>query len=145
VSLPPLAEILPHAPPMILLDELLEFAPGRARCAVRLRPDSPLVEGGRVRALVCVEYMAQAVAAYAGMMSRAAGAPPRIGFLLGTRELRLSTGFLRAGDALTVDAEHVFGDDRIGSFRCRVWRGEEKVAEATLSVYQQGSDGGAPP
>ena len=145
MSLPSLAEILPHAPPMILLDELLEFRPGRARCAVRLGPGSPLVEGGRVRALVCIEYMAQAVAAYAGMVSRAAGRPPRIGFLLGTRELRLSTPFLCEGDSLIVDVEHVFGDDQIGSFRCRVLRGEETVAEATLSVYQQGSDGAPPP
>jgi predicted hotdog family 3-hydroxylacyl-ACP dehydratase len=145
LTLPPLAEVLPHAPPMILLDELVDFVPGRARCQVRLRPDSPLVEGGRVRALVCVEYMAQAVAAYAGLVSRAAGEAPRIGFLLGTRELQLATGFLLVGDLLAVDVEHVFGDDRIGSFRCRVSRGEEIVAQALLSVYQQAADGALPP
>jgi predicted hotdog family 3-hydroxylacyl-ACP dehydratase len=130
---------------MILLDEILAFSPEGARCAVRLRPDSPLVEDGRVRALVTIEYMAQAVAAYAGMKSWLAGEPPRLGLLLGTRELKLSVQHLLAGDALTVDVEHVFGDDQIGSFRCRVVRGEETVAEATLSVYQQGSDGALPP
>ena len=92
MSLPSLSEILPHAPPMILLDELLEFTPGRVRCAVRLRPDSPLIEGGKVRALVCVEYMAQAVAAYAGMVSRTAGQPPRIGFLLAPPYFPLGVG-----------------------------------------------------
>jgi predicted hotdog family 3-hydroxylacyl-ACP dehydratase len=129
---------------MILLDEMVDFAPGRARCAVRLRPDSPFLENGRVRAVVAVEYMAQAVAAYAGMCSHQDGKPPSIGFLLGTRELTLAVDFFQAGDALAVDVEHVFGDDQLGSFRCSVRRGDEIVSEAVLNVYQH-KGGGLPP
>ncbi len=110
-ALPPIRSLVPHAPPMLLLDELLEYAPGRARCAVRLRPDSPFMEGGRVRALVSLEYMGQAAAACAGMQARDGGGAPAGGLLLGTRELRLAVEHFQAGDALVVDAEHISGDD----------------------------------
>jgi predicted hotdog family 3-hydroxylacyl-ACP dehydratase len=142
---PPLAELVPHRPPMILLDELLEWAPGRARCAVRLHPGSPFMEGGRVRAVVALEYMAQAAAVCAGMEARQAGLRPASGFLVGARELELSVGHLQAGDALVVEAEHEQGDERLACFRCRVRRGEEPVAAALLNVYLREPEGAAPP
>jgi predicted hotdog family 3-hydroxylacyl-ACP dehydratase len=144
-ALPPIGELVPHEPPMILVDEMLDYAPGYARCVVRLRPDSLFVENGRVRALVAVEYMAQSVAAYAGMKSRRNGEPPSIGFLLGSRELTLAVDHFRAGDTLVVDVEHVFGDDQLGSFRCTVRRDEVIVAEAMVNVYQTNGGGLLPP
>lgn len=137
-ELPPIDELVPHARPMILVDRLVRWAPGHAECEVVLGPDSPFVQDGRVRALVAIEYMAQSVAAYAGMKERQRGEKPSIGLLLGTRELRLEVDHFAVGERLTVNVEHVFGDERLGSFRCRVQRGSETVAEAMLSVYQAG-------
>lgn len=134
-GLPPLAEVVPQRPPMILLDALLEWAPGRARCAVRLGPDSPFMEKGRVRAVVALEYMAQAAAACAGMEARQAGLEPGEGLLLGSRDLELRVGHFSAGDALEVLVEREAGDERLVSFRCRVRRGEENVAAAVLTIY----------
>lgn len=131
---PPLEALLPHRPPMLLLDEVLECSPGRACCRVRLRPDSPFMEAGRVRALVALEYMGQAAAACAGAQAREAGGAPRIGLLLGTRELTLAVEHFSAGDALVVEAERLAEDERLCSFRCRVLRGEALAAQATLNV-----------
>jgi predicted hotdog family 3-hydroxylacyl-ACP dehydratase len=142
-ALPPIRALVPHAPPMLLLDELLELGPGRARCAVRLRPDSPFMEDGRVRALVSLEYMGQA-AACAGAPAHAAGGAAAGGLLLGTRELTLAVEHFRAGDELRVEAERLSGDERISSFRCRVLRGGALVAEATLSVLRAPGGGTAP-
>jgi predicted hotdog family 3-hydroxylacyl-ACP dehydratase len=145
-AIPPIEELVPHARPMILVDRLVSYAPGRAVAEVVLRPDSPFVDEGKVRALVAVEYMAQSVAAYAGMRSRLKGEKPALGFLLGSRDLKLAVDHFRAGDSLRVDLEHVFGDDQLGSFKCRVDRGAETVAEALLSVYQvSGREGFALP
>ena len=142
-ALPPIAEVLPHAAPMILLDEVLSSEPERTRCALTLRPGSPFVRDGRVAAVVAIEYMAQAVAAHSGLKARAEGRAPSLGFLLGTRELRLEVEHLRVGDRVEVEVERVFGDAQLGSFRCRAWRGGEALAEAVLNVYQ--SEGGEPP
>jgi predicted hotdog family 3-hydroxylacyl-ACP dehydratase len=150
-AFPPVAELVPHAAPMLLLDAVTCHEPGHARCLVALREDSPFVEGGRVGAIVAIEYMAQAVAAYAGLQGRAAGQPPRIGLLLGTRELRLLVRDLAAGDVLDVDVRHVFGDAQLGTFQCTVERrpppgagpaAPELVAAATLNVFQH--DGASP-
>jgi len=143
-ALPRVAELLPHAPPMLLLDELLEVGPGFARCAVRVREDSVFVAEGRVRAVVALEYMGQAAAALAGFASREGGGRPAAGLLLGTRELTLRVPSFEVGDELIVDVKEEYKDERLSSFRCRVRRGGETVAEAVLNV-RLSKEKGAPP
>lgn len=135
LTAPPLRELLPHRPPMLLLDELVDHSPGHARCRVVLRPDSPFMEDGRVRAVVAIEYMGQAAAACAGLAARAGGRPPAPGLLLGARELTLAVGHFAPGDALEVEAAFLAADERISSFRCAVRRAGVAVAEAVLTVY----------
>jgi predicted hotdog family 3-hydroxylacyl-ACP dehydratase len=135
-ALPPIAELVPHTGRMRLIDELLAFDGSRAACRVTLRPDSPFVEAGEIEGLVAIEYMAQAVAAFAGMKARSAGEPVRIGFLLGTRELVLHADRFAAGDELRLEVAHVWGEDQLGVFECTVSRGGVLVASATLNVYQ---------
>jgi predicted hotdog family 3-hydroxylacyl-ACP dehydratase len=134
--LPPVTELLPHAGAMVLVDEVLEAAEGRIVARVTLRPTSPFVEDGRVNAIVAIEYMAQTIGAYAGLRARAAGGSPRIGFLLGTREMNLEVDAFAVGDDLTIAAQHVWGDERLGSFRCEVRRGGRTLASALVNVYE---------
>ena len=141
--LPPIAEVVPHAPPMLLLDEVLSFEPGRARCRLTVRADSPLVQAGRVRAVVALEYMGQAMAALGGLEARAAGQPPHVGFLLGTRELALAVGHFSVGDTLEVDVERLHQEGSAAQFRGTVARRGVPVATAVLSVYFP--DGPIPP
>jgi predicted hotdog family 3-hydroxylacyl-ACP dehydratase len=135
-TLPPLAKIVPHSGRMVLLDEVVAFDGRRVVCRVALRPDSTFMNEGRVRAIVALEYMAQAVAAFAGLRGRATGDPVRIGFLLGTREMKLEVDYFEAGDELVVEAVHVWGDEHLGSFECAVSRAGQAVVSATLNVYQ---------
>jgi predicted hotdog family 3-hydroxylacyl-ACP dehydratase len=136
MTLPPVTELLPHAGSMILIDEVLEASAGRIVARVTLRPTSLFVEGDRVPALVAIEYMAQTIAAYAGLRARAAGGPPRIGFLLGTRELALEVDAFAVGDELTIEARHVWGDEQLGSFQCAVLRAGRTLASALVNVYE---------
>ncbi len=133
---PPIEELVPHRGRMLLLDELVTFDGQRAVCRVRLRRDSTFIDDGAVDAVVALEYMAQAVAAFAGMCGRAAGQPVRIGFLLGTRELVLLVDRFVVGDELVVEVAHIWGEDQLAVFDCTVSRGGQKVASATLNVYQ---------
>jgi predicted hotdog family 3-hydroxylacyl-ACP dehydratase len=135
IAFPAIAEVLPHSAPMILLDEIVAYDGAHIRCRASLRSDSVFVAEGRMRAIVSLEYMAQAVAAFAGMRDRAMGAPPRIGYLIGSREMTLEVDQFEIGDELLVVAEEVWGDERMSSFRCRVTRDGRCVAEASLSFY----------
>lgn len=135
-AFPPIADLLPHSGAMVLLDEVVEHAEGRIVTRVRLHAASLFAEGGRIPALVAIEYMAQTIGAYAGLRAVAAGQPVRIGYLLGTRDLSLGLDAFDAGDELVVEARHVWGDEQLGSFECVVSRGGRAVASALVNVYQ---------
>jgi predicted hotdog family 3-hydroxylacyl-ACP dehydratase len=121
---------------MVLLDEVVEADGPRVLCRVTIRPDAPFAEAGRVPGVIALEYMAQAIGVYAGLRARGRGRPPRIGYLLGTRELTLEVDAFDAGDVLLVEASHVWGDEQLGSFDCAVRRAGATVAAATINVYQ---------
>lgn len=137
-QLPPVEEVVPHSGPMVLLDRLTQFSQeeGRVTAEVALRDGSMFVRNGEARAVVTVEYMAQAVAAYVGVVSKAKGGNIEIGYLIGIREMTLNESHLHAGDVLEVEAKHVWGDMKLGSFRTSVRRGGEEIASATLTVYR---------
>jgi len=136
-AFPPIAEVIPHRPPMLLLDRIVEFTPEKSvTCEVRIRGDAPFVEDGGVPAVVGIEYMAQSVAAFAGLSARADGKGVRIGLLLGCREMTLAIDAFAVGDTLTVNARRTWGETDLGHFSCNVQRGAETLATAILTVYQ---------
>jgi predicted hotdog family 3-hydroxylacyl-ACP dehydratase len=131
---PAVAELVPHEPPMLLIDELLAWSPEQARVRAQVRAGSPFVEAGRAPALVLVELMAQAVAAASGMARRQTGAPPVRGVLLGTRELELMIDELAVGDALTIDVARQLDDGTVARYACSVERAGRIIARAELNV-----------
>jgi len=139
-ALPTPAQLLPHTTPMVLVDEVTELSDKRATCRLTLRPDSMFVEGGQVPGLVCIEYMAQAIGLYVGKKSLDRGEPIRIGFLLGTREMSVDVDHFDVGDELTLTAEHLFGEDTLGSFRCTVERRGHTVASAVINVFRSADE-----
>lgn len=133
---PPLREILPHGPEMLLLDELREADERGLVCALTLRASSTFVRDGSVPCLVAIEYMAQTVAAHFGLRAHRRGHTARSGFLIGVREANFEVDELRVGDALEVRAAVVVEDELRGSFACSVVREGVVMATATLSVYR---------
>jgi predicted hotdog family 3-hydroxylacyl-ACP dehydratase len=142
VTFPPIAELLPHKPPMLLLDAVTCFEEDAAECTVAIRESSTFFEREGVPAWVAMEYCAQCIAAFAGLRARQSGGEPRMGLLVAARELTLHTDWFRAGETLLVRAQREFGEERVGRFDCRVTRDGIVVATASLSVYLPG--GGSP-
>lgn len=141
MTYPPPVELLPHRPPMVLVDEVLDWRRGAARCRVTIGPTSPLVHEGRVRAAAALEYMAQCVGVCTALDARAAGEPTRTGYLVGVRSMELEVGHFAVGDDLVVDAVEEHKGQELGVYRCTVARGGEAVASATLSVYNTDGPG----
>lgn len=133
---PPVEELLPHSAPMILVDELTSFDGEKATGRVVIRADSPLVERGRVPALVAIEYMAQSIGLLTGIIAYERGERVQVGYLLGTREIALSVDHFEVGDELSVEVERLFGEDELGAFHCAVLRAGQEVASATLNVFR---------
>lgn len=139
-AMPAVGELVPHRPPMLLVDRVIAHGDNVIVCEVEVKADSLFTvehDGRReVPAVVGLEYMAQTVATFAGLSARKERRAPRIGFLIGCRELRLDTDAFAAGDVLTVEARRLFGENDLGSFACTITRGDRILVTGTLTVYQ---------
>ena len=135
----PIGDLLPHARPMILLDEAIGRVNGRFVSALTVREGAPFVVAGRgAPAHVAVEWMAQTCGAQVGAEAKEAGGEIRLGLLLGTRDFRAAVSRFAVGERLEVSVAPVFRDENIGSFDCVVTRAGtgEELARAQLTVYQ---------
>jgi predicted hotdog family 3-hydroxylacyl-ACP dehydratase len=132
---PPIAELLPHAGEMVLLDAVVEAGDERIACRRTVRADGLFEDAAGLPAWAGVELMAQAVAAWAGWQARREGRPVRLGFLLGTRHYRCDVDAFPPGTELRVEALRSFhADNGMGVFACRI-DSPAGAAEANLNVF----------
>nr|WP_244544852.1 hotdog family protein [Collimonas sp. OK607] len=128
---------LPHSGAMVLLDRLLDVGPEDLLAEVTIRPDSMFCDEHGVPGWVGIEYMAQAIAAYAGYTAQLRGEAVKIGFLLGTRRYEAGCHGFTVGSLLKIHVHRVLqADNGIGSFECRIHAGSEQLASATITVFQ---------
>jgi predicted hotdog family 3-hydroxylacyl-ACP dehydratase len=132
----PIAALLPHKPPMILLDRVIGYDDSSLVAEVTISENSLLLAPEGVPGYVGIEYMAQTCAAYAGVCALDSHKPVKIGFLLGTRDYRLITPWFRIGDRLHISVSLILGDEQMASFDCQIQIDSNLVATAHLMVYQ---------
>jgi predicted hotdog family 3-hydroxylacyl-ACP dehydratase len=133
----PLAELLPHAGDMILIDHVLAFDEEQIQTRTQVRPGGLFNRAdGSLPAWVGVELMAQSVAAYAGCQAREHDQPVQLGFLLGTRKFECNVEHFPVGSELTIHALRSLQDDNgMGVFECHL-TGPGIQASARLNVYR---------
>jgi predicted hotdog family 3-hydroxylacyl-ACP dehydratase len=140
---PPVAEFLPHKPPMVLVDEIVSYEPAKKQIAVavNISPESAFYDDtlGGVPNLIAIEYMAQASAALAEIAQKQddPSAAPRPGMLLGTRKLNLLIDKFESGKRYLISSKDVFDDGTTASFECEIKNeSAEVVASAALTAYR---------
>lgn len=133
----PIAELIPHAADMILVDQVLRCGDEDIETQLCVRPGGLFSQAdGSLPAWVGIELMAQSVAAYAGYQARLAGAPVELGFLLGTRKYECNVERFPAGSLLHIHASRSLQDDNgMGVFECQL-RGPGIEACARLNVFR---------
>jgi predicted hotdog family 3-hydroxylacyl-ACP dehydratase len=132
----PIAQLLPHRAPMILIDEACGMEGDSFKARVRITSASPFFSGGGVPAWVGLEYMAQTVAAYSGAQGLAKGGEVKVGMLLGTRDYAAETPAFADGEELEVLARiDIFQENGVSSMNCRI-RGRDGriLAQAQINV-----------
>lgn len=129
--------VVPHRGTMRLIDRLLAWDEDTVAVELRVPHEGPFSHDDGVPAWVGVEYMAQAIAAWAGCHARRAGREPSVGFLLGTRRYQSSVAFFPAGAMLRVEAtRELLGENGLGMFSCRILGDGEELAVANVSVFE---------
>jgi predicted hotdog family 3-hydroxylacyl-ACP dehydratase len=138
-KLPELLLRLPHRPPMLFLDDVVDLLPEGIVTETVLRPGFLLEEAdGTVSPLVALELFAQASAAYYAAHTAPAGPMSMQGALLGTRKLDVLVPCFRIGDVLQAEVRESWGTGGLAQFAGVLYRVEdgarEKVAEGAFTV-----------
>ena len=144
MTLPDIRDLMPHSGPMVLLDRVIA-ADDESLCAeVRVRANSLFFVDGAIGGWVGLEYMAQAIGAFAGYRSRLRGEPVRIGYLLGTRHYECKQPGFVLGSRLEIYVKRVLqSQDGLAAFDCRIEDETGMVASANITVFQS-ADGDKP-
>lgn len=134
-----IAELIPHSGRMVLLDRIIDFDELSLSAELTVRNDGLLGDANSVPAYAGIEYMAQAIAAYAGIQAKQVGEPIKIGFLLGTRRYTSNVGSFAVGTMLTIQVTKIIQDDKLGVFDCKI-HGAGIEITASLNVYQPSTE-----
>ncbi len=138
---PPIETLLPHAPPMVLLDKVIAYEKTKITTALTPNAQSPFHAEKGIPSYVGLEYMAQSCGVYAGLEALAHNQPPRLGFLLGTRNFHATQSHFTTGDTLHIHATEIFRQDGMGVFDCRIVCNNQEIATAQLNLYQPDEQG----
>lgn len=135
---PAMEELLPHRPPMILIDRLVETDGRETICEVTPRLHDLFATDLEVPLYVGIEYMAQTVAAHGGYQSYQAGEPISVGLLMGTRRLECYCRGFEFGQTLRIHVAHIWGKAELMRFRCWILKAStsELCQQAELNVFK---------
>lgn len=134
--IPAIADAVPHAGEMMLLDRIVAFDADNIVCALTVKPGGLFsTQDGSLPAWLGVELMAQSIAAWAGCQARMEQRPVSAGFLLGTRHYVCDVDFFPPGSELRIEATREFHDEHgMGVFTCSI-DATDIHAEARLTVF----------
>ncbi|WP_297811428.1 hotdog family protein [uncultured Methylophaga sp.] len=130
------ADLVPHSGTMSLLSRITAYGEDWLEAEVDIHESSLFAEADGVPAWVGLEYLAQTIAAYAGLQERKKHATPKIGFLLGTRRYEVSQPFFASGLTLIIRVRReMVADNGLHVFQgCLT--GHQVEATANLNVFQ---------
>ena len=132
----PVAELIPHAGNMILIEKVLRFSDEDIETQLSVRDGLFSLDDGSLPAWIGIELMAQSVAAYAGCQARLRDEPVELGCLLGTRKYECNVERFPAGAELHIHATRSLQDENgMGVFDCHL-RGPGIDAKARLNVFR---------
>lgn len=137
------AELVPHSGKMSLLSTITGYGEDWLEAEVHINADSMFVDECSahspsigVPTWIGMEYLAQAIGAYAGLQQRLQGGKPKLGFLLGSRKYQCSSDYFALGQVLKLRVQReIQAENGLSVFECQL-QGEAVEASATLNVFQ---------
>lgn len=134
----PVEELVSHRGNMLMVESVLAWDEESASVLVNPASSALFVQrDGTVPAWVALEYMAQAIAVYAGKAARTKGEPIKLGFLLGTRKFSSRVDGFCPQDQLIVNVRKLLHDEHnLVLFSCHLLLDGEEVATAEIKAIQ---------
>ncbi|NOY72119.1 MAG: hypothetical protein GXP14_07045 [Gammaproteobacteria bacterium] len=132
------ADVLPHEGRMVLLTDIIDWDEACLEAIVEINRNSLFADkNGYVPSWVGLEYMAQAIAALAGIKRRLAGETVKIGLLLGTTKYSANIGCFKAGVCLSIRIKQIYVDDNnLALFDCKIVAEGQVLATAQVKAIE---------
>jgi len=134
-------EVLPHAAPMVLISSIESYDLDKCSLAsiVNVSKDDIFFDRNLdgVPPYVALEYMAQTIGCFAGILERQRGIAPKVGFIVGTRSMTTYVDRFCNNESYRISVKQLFLDDGLASFDCSVHRKETSqcCSKAIVNVY----------
>ena len=129
------AELVPHEGNMCFLSSVESFDEASLHAKAHIKPSNPFLLEGSVASWVGIEYMAQAIAAWAGTEALEKGEPIKVGLLVGTRKYVVNSPGFPLHSELNIFVKSVMqAENGLGVFDCRI-ENEGNWVEARINVF----------
>lgn len=131
-------DLLPHSGDMVLIDKMLEYGDDFGISGVRVDKSDKFFEESinGIHAAIGLEWMAQTIAAIAGIKALQNNRPVQVGFLLGTRKYEPVKNVFKLGEEFVIHVKQLYREDNgLGAFQCSIHEGDKLIAEAKLNVF----------
>ncbi|ODS23622.1 hypothetical protein AB835_07875 [Candidatus Endobugula sertula] len=129
-------DVVPHSGTMSLLDTLINYDNESLSAQLTITEHSCFAQTDGVPAWIGIEYMAQAVAAHAGVLALNKRGDVSIGLLVGTRRYSCNQACFPFGLIINVTVyRELLGDNGLGTYRCEIVA-DGIEATANLNVFQ---------
>ncbi len=129
-------ELVAHRDNMSLINKVISFDDNSLTSQVYITKNSEFLnENNEVPAWIGIEYMAQTIAAWAGVHAIQKGKAIKPGYLLGTRKYTPYVSSFQLGSILNISIDRSYQSDELGVFDCQI-SSDQLLAEASLNVYQ---------
>ncbi len=138
-----IADLIPHAGRMVLLDAVVEWDDAHIVCQTSMHQDrgNPLTVGGQLSAVCGIEFAAQAMAVHGALLMRTAAAiedgttRPRAGFLASVRSVELHVDRLDdVRGVVAITATREAGDAENVLYRFELRAGELSLVTGRATV-----------
>lgn len=132
-------KLIPHSHPMVLIDRILDFGQNHLISEIKINEGCKFyddhIQG--VPSWVGMEYMAQTIAAMAGIRAKKNREKIKLGFLLGTRRYDIFQPVFKAGETYNIEVEQLYMDDSgLASFDCQISDNKKSIVKARLNVFE---------
>ncbi|MBN4050560.1 3-hydroxydecanoyl-ACP dehydratase [Gammaproteobacteria bacterium AH-315-M22] len=138
---PRLFALIPHRPPMLLINRIVNVSEKQSSAIVLIDEKTPFFDTKYgVPSWIGIEYMGQTAALIAGYQLEQGLVKPYLGFLIGARSYQVKQAYFSSGQSLQVHCqeEAVVGNE-LASFNCKIYYDDidDWLAQASLSVLRQ--------
>jgi predicted hotdog family 3-hydroxylacyl-ACP dehydratase len=137
---PEMTELIPHRPPMVMIDALAACDRESVSCVKVFREGDYGVEGSEVSETLLIEGLAQTIAALNGVAARVQNRPPARGMLVGVTGFEILSA-AKPGRELEFSARIT---TQLGQFTFAdgiVKDAGNVIAKGSLKFYVEGQDG----